>query len=109
MALNTICTFFCFTESICICFAIKRDIFTNLVCFIYIMISFSYVILSSISGFKTATGSYAITGIFVLPLWIYGIQSGFLKDTIKMPITVQYLLCAFLAVGRLLALSAEVG
>ena len=62
----------------------------------------------SISGFKTTTGTYAITGIFVLPLWLYGIQSKFLTDTIGMPLLVQYLLCVFLIGGRFLAFVTEV-
>lgn len=59
------------------------------------------------NGFKTTTGTYAITGIFVLPLWLYGIQSKFLTDTIAMPLLVQYLLCVFLIGGRFLAFVTE--
>ena len=62
-----------------------------------------------ISGFKTPTGTYAITGIFVLPLWFYGIQSKFLTNSVGMPLLVQYLLCVFLIGGRFLAFVTEVG
>lgn len=58
-------------------------------------------------GFKTPVGAYAITGIFVLPLWIYGMTSGFLDDYIGLPAVVQYGLLVLLAGGRLLAMTTE--
>lgn len=59
-------------------------------------------------GFKTPVGMYAITGIFVLPLWIYTMTSGFLDVYLGFPQPVQYLILVILAVGRILALSAEI-
>lgn len=59
-------------------------------------------------GFKTPVGAYAITGIFVLPLWIYGMTSGFLNGYIGLPAAVQYGLLMVLVGGRLLALTTEV-
>ncbi|XP_045172543.1 uncharacterized protein LOC123534382 [Mercenaria mercenaria] len=58
-------------------------------------------------GFKTPVGAYAITGIFVLPLWIYGMTSGFLLDYTGLPLSAQYSLLVLLIGGRLLALSTE--
>ena len=71
-------------------------------------IAFPRILVPFITGFKTPYGTYAITGIFVLPLWLYGIQSGFLKDVIHLPNFAQYFLCVFLVGGRVLAFTTEV-
>ncbi|XP_060606730.1 uncharacterized protein LOC132759023, partial [Ruditapes philippinarum] len=59
-------------------------------------------------GFKTPVGAYAITGIFVLPLWIYGMMSGFLLGYLSVPVSAQYCVLILLIGGRLLALTTEV-
>lgn len=60
------------------------------------------------TGFKTPVGTYAITGIFVLPLWLYGMFNDFLTSTIGLPTTLQVVLLLFLVIGRALAMCAEV-
>ncbi|KAL4223080.1 hypothetical protein ACF0H5_016555 [Mactra antiquata] len=58
-------------------------------------------------GFKTPTGAYAITGIFVLPIWIYCMTSGFMTQILHLPIVIQQCVLITLIVGRLLGLVVE--
>ncbi|XP_065831345.1 CDP-diacylglycerol--glycerol-3-phosphate 3-phosphatidyltransferase-like [Oscarella lobularis] len=56
-------------------------------------------------GFKTLHGFVAITGLFVLPLWIYGMQHG-----LHRPFPAWFYLggLAFLVIGRLMSLAVEI-
>ena len=60
------------------------------------------------TGFKTPVGTYAITGIFVLPLWLYGMSSGFLDEHVGLHWSVKYTCLLFLIGGRLLGFTTEV-
>ncbi|XP_052799889.1 uncharacterized protein LOC128231295 isoform X2 [Mya arenaria] len=59
------------------------------------------------NGFKTPIGTYTITGIFVLPLWLYGMTSGFLSDNFGLDLTIQYVVMVILCGGRVLGLITE--
>lgn len=59
------------------------------------------------NGFKTPIGTCAITGLFVLPLWIYSLQMGVFTHLLPLPGWVQYTLLVSLIAGRVMALVPE--
>ncbi|KAG7218375.1 hypothetical protein INR49_008011 [Caranx melampygus] len=58
------------------------------------------------NGFRTPLGLWVVSGLHLLPLWLYGLQVDLL---LLLPPWVQAVGTMLLAAGRLLALSAEVG
>ncbi|XP_071502644.1 uncharacterized protein [Diadema antillarum] len=59
-------------------------------------------------NFKTLPGTFAILGLFVLPLWLYAHYTGVLGKTLHVPLVVQYAGIGFLSAGRALCFSVEV-
>lgn len=57
------------------------------------------------NGFRTPLGTWVVSGLHCLPLWLYGCQRGFLSQ--YLPPWIQALGTLLLASGRLLALSVE--
>uniref|UniRef100_A0A3B4VIE3 CDP-diacylglycerol--inositol 3-phosphatidyltransferase n=1 Tax=Seriola dumerili TaxID=41447 RepID=A0A3B4VIE3_SERDU len=55
------------------------------------------------NGFRTPLGTWVVSGLHCLPLWLYGLQ----RDLLSLPVWVQALGTTLLVTGRLLALSAE--
>ena len=62
-----------------------------------------------LSGFRTPLGTWVVSGLHCLPLWLYGYQQGLLSSWLYLPLWIQVLGTVLLAAGRLLALSVEVG
>ncbi|XP_043910492.1 uncharacterized protein LOC122787704 isoform X1 [Protopterus annectens] len=60
------------------------------------------------NGFKTPVGFFAIAGLHVLPIWLYGYTHGVLKDALCMPHHFQWLGILLLCAGRILCMSVEV-
>ncbi|XP_053278765.1 CDP-diacylglycerol--glycerol-3-phosphate 3-phosphatidyltransferase [Pleuronectes platessa] len=60
------------------------------------------------NGFRTPLGTWVVSGLHCLPLWLYGYQWGFLSHWLYLPLWIQALGAVLLAAGRLLALSAEI-
>ncbi|XP_035658668.1 uncharacterized protein LOC118403910 isoform X3 [Branchiostoma floridae] len=58
-------------------------------------------------GFKTPAGMFAITGLHVLPLWLYGHEAGVQLYSWHLPHTVHYTAVTLLAVGRALCVPVE--
>ncbi|XP_069766847.1 uncharacterized protein [Narcine bancroftii] len=59
------------------------------------------------NGFKSTLGAFAISGLHVLPIWMYGYHKRVLTDTFLLPITLQRLATAFFICGRLLCMAVE--
>lgn len=59
------------------------------------------------NGFKTPWGIYAITGLHVLPIWIYACQTEILSQIFPIPIVIQMFVILILILGRLLCLRVE--
>ena len=62
----------------------------------------------TISDFKTAMGVTAITGLQVLPMWLYAHYTGVLS-TLHIPGVLQYMGIGVLAASRALCSAVEVG
>lgn len=60
------------------------------------------------NGFRTPLGTWVVSGLHCLPLWLYGYQTGLLSHWLLLPPWIQALGALLLAAGRLLALSAEI-
>ncbi|XP_042269639.1 CDP-diacylglycerol--glycerol-3-phosphate 3-phosphatidyltransferase isoform X1 [Thunnus maccoyii] len=60
------------------------------------------------NGFRTPLGTWVVSGLHCLPLWLYGYQRGLLSSWLYLPLWIQVLGTVLLAAGRLLALSVEV-
>ncbi|XP_052243210.1 uncharacterized protein LOC127853074 isoform X2 [Dreissena polymorpha] len=58
------------------------------------------------NGFKNPMGAFAISGIFMLPVWVYVLQSG-LALTLGLSDVVQQGVLLLLVVGRILAFFSE--
>ncbi|KAJ8280945.1 hypothetical protein GJAV_G00061350 [Gymnothorax javanicus] len=58
--------------------------------------------------FKTPVGFFAIAGLHVLPVWLYGWQKEVLSWPLCVPIWLQIIGVLLLAAGRLLCLCVEV-
>ncbi len=61
-----------------------------------------------VAGFKTPLGILTITGLHVLPMWLYGYQYEVLSQTLFAPNWLQILGILVLAAGRLLGFAVEV-
>ena len=61
-----------------------------------------------LSGFRTPLGVWVVSGLHCLPLWLYAYERGLLSTWLDLPLWIQVMGTLLLAVGRLLALSAEV-
>lgn len=61
------------------------------------------------SGFRTPLGTWVVSGLHFLPLWLYGYQQGLLSHWLHLSPWTQAAGTLLLAGGRVLALSAEVG
>ncbi|XP_029302343.1 uncharacterized protein LOC115017789 [Cottoperca gobio] len=59
------------------------------------------------NGFRTALGTWVVSGLHCLPLWLFGYQRGLLSHWLYLPPWIQALGTLLLAAGRLLALSVE--
>ncbi|XP_030007400.1 uncharacterized protein LOC115431286 [Sphaeramia orbicularis] len=59
------------------------------------------------NGFRTPLGLWVVSGLHLLPLWLYGFQRGLLSHWLDVPLWIQTQGTVMLAAGRLLALSAE--
>ncbi|KAL6471120.1 hypothetical protein MHYP_G00197700 [Metynnis hypsauchen] len=59
------------------------------------------------NGFRTPLGVLTIAGLHGLPLWLYGIQHGFLSLLFHVPHWLQIFCLLLLAAGRLLCLAVE--
>lgn len=59
-------------------------------------------------GFRTPLGTWVVSGLHCLPLWLYGCHWGLLTRWLYLPSWIQTLGTVLLGAGRLLALSAEV-
>ncbi|KAL7400321.1 hypothetical protein ABVT39_010234 [Epinephelus coioides] len=60
------------------------------------------------NGFRTPLGTWVVSGLHGLPLWLYGCQWGLLTHWLFVPPWIQVLGTLLLAAGRLLALSVEI-
>ncbi|KAM7399846.1 hypothetical protein PAMP_019087 [Pampus punctatissimus] len=60
------------------------------------------------NGFRTPLGTWVVSGLHGLPLWLYGDQRGLLSHWLFLPLWIQALGTLVLAAGRLLALTVEV-
>ncbi|XP_073347014.1 uncharacterized protein [Pagrus major] len=60
------------------------------------------------NGFRTPLGTWVVSGLHCLPLWLYGCQWGLLAHWLYLPSWIQTLGTVLLVAGRLLALSAEI-
>ncbi|KAL6115621.1 uncharacterized protein ACO6RY_00425 [Pungitius sinensis] len=60
------------------------------------------------NGFRTPLGTWVVSGLHCLPLWLYGGQRGVLTHWLYLPLWIQVLGTLLLAAGRLLALSVEI-
>nr|XP_033487514.1 uncharacterized protein si:ch1073-145m9.1 [Epinephelus lanceolatus] len=60
------------------------------------------------NGFRTPLGTWVVSGLHGLPLWLYGCQWGLLTHWLFVPPWIQALGTLLLAAGRLLALSVEI-
>ncbi|XP_042343139.1 uncharacterized protein si:ch1073-145m9.1 isoform X2 [Plectropomus leopardus] len=60
------------------------------------------------NGFRTPLGSWVVSGLHCLPLWLYGYQWDLLSHWLSLPPWVQAVGTLLLAAGRLLALSVEI-
>ncbi|XP_039987451.1 uncharacterized protein si:ch1073-145m9.1 [Xiphias gladius] len=59
------------------------------------------------NGFRTPLGTWVVSGLHCLPLWLYWYQWDLLSNWFYLPFWVQALGIMLLAAGRLLALSVE--
>uniref|UniRef100_A0A4W5R3W4 CDP-diacylglycerol--inositol 3-phosphatidyltransferase n=1 Tax=Hucho hucho TaxID=62062 RepID=A0A4W5R3W4_9TELE len=59
-------------------------------------------------GFRTPLGTWMISGLHGLPLWLYGYQRGVLSHPLCAPLWLQTLGTLILAAGRLLGVSVEI-
>uniref|UniRef100_A0A3Q3XKX9 Uncharacterized protein n=1 Tax=Mola mola TaxID=94237 RepID=A0A3Q3XKX9_MOLML len=59
------------------------------------------------NGLRTPLGTWVVSGLHGLPLWLYGCQRGLLSRWLYLPAWGQVLGTLLLAAGRLLALSVE--
>lgn len=67
------------------------------------------VVLSPIvPGFQTPLGTWVVSGLHCLPLWLYIYQWGLLTHWLHLPVWIQGLGTFLLVTGRLLALFVEV-
>ncbi|XP_049432798.1 uncharacterized protein si:ch1073-145m9.1 isoform X1 [Epinephelus fuscoguttatus] len=60
------------------------------------------------NGFRTPLGTWVVSGLHGLPLWLYGCQWGLLTHWLFVPPWIQALGTLLLTAGRLLALSVEI-
>ncbi|XP_059186700.1 uncharacterized protein si:ch1073-145m9.1 [Centropristis striata] len=60
------------------------------------------------NGFRTPLGTWVVSGLHCLPLWLYGYQWGLLSHWLYLPVWIQALGTLLLAAGRLLALPVEI-
>ncbi|KAI3354665.1 hypothetical protein L3Q82_019162, partial [Scortum barcoo] len=60
------------------------------------------------NGFRTPLGTWVVSGLHCLPLWLYGYQWGLLSHWLYLPLWIQTGGTVLLVAGRLLALSVEV-
>ncbi|KAM8768529.1 uncharacterized protein AB9X84_022727 isoform 1-T1 [Acanthopagrus schlegelii] len=60
------------------------------------------------NGFRTPLGTWVVSGLHCLPLWLYGCQWDLLTRWLYLPSWIQTLGTVLLGAGRLLALSAEI-
>lgn len=61
-----------------------------------------------VNGFQTPLGTWVVSGLHCLPLWLYGCQRGLLAHWLHLPLWIQTVGTLLLATGRLLALLVEV-
>ncbi|CAK6970335.1 CDP-diacylglycerol--inositol 3-phosphatidyltransferase [Scomber scombrus] len=59
------------------------------------------------NGFRTPLGTWVVSGLHCLPLWLYGYQRGLLSRWFYLPLWIQAPGTVLLAAGRLLALTVE--
>lgn len=59
-------------------------------------------------GFRTPLGTWVVSGLHCLPLWLYMRHKGLLTHWLQLPVWIQGLGTFLLVTGRLLALSVEV-
>ncbi|XP_069136323.1 uncharacterized protein [Argopecten irradians] len=59
-------------------------------------------------GFKTPLGTYAITGLHVLPIWLYIRTTDFIPGTLYLSPWIQSFVTLFLIGGRLLSFRVEI-
>ncbi|RXM96266.1 Protein phosphatase 1D [Acipenser ruthenus] len=59
------------------------------------------------NGFKSPLGVLCISGLHVLPVWLYGYQKGVLTEVLFVPFTLQCCGIAILTAGRLLCFAVE--
>ncbi|XP_040050511.1 uncharacterized protein LOC120829924 [Gasterosteus aculeatus] len=60
------------------------------------------------NGFRTPLGTWVVSGLHCLPLWLYGAHRGLLTRWLHLPLWIQAVGTLLLAAGRLLALSVEI-
>ncbi|XP_060078025.1 CDP-diacylglycerol--glycerol-3-phosphate 3-phosphatidyltransferase-like [Ylistrum balloti] len=60
------------------------------------------------NGFKTPLGTYAITGLHVLPIWLYGCMKDVIVISLGLSPWIQHFGTLFLIGGRLLSLRVEI-
>lgn len=60
------------------------------------------------AGFKTRWGFAAISGLHILPLWIYAMKTSCLDSMFSMPIYMQAAGLALLLAGRIICMFVEV-
>ncbi|XP_067864312.1 uncharacterized protein si:ch1073-145m9.1 [Heptranchias perlo] len=59
------------------------------------------------NGFKTPVGAFAITGLHVLPVWLYWYHNQVLTEAFLLSFTLQWLATVLLVAGRLLCMAVE--
>ncbi|XP_051891705.1 uncharacterized protein si:ch1073-145m9.1 isoform X1 [Pristis pectinata] len=59
------------------------------------------------NGFKNSLGAFAISGLHVLPVWLYGYHKLVLTNNFPLPLTLQWFTTAFLISGRFLCMAVE--
>ncbi|CAG6007166.1 unnamed protein product [Menidia menidia] len=59
------------------------------------------------NGFQTPLGVWVVSGLHVLPVWMYLSQRGLLSSWLDWPLLIQVTGTLLLVVGRLFALAAE--
>uniref|UniRef100_UPI00398F7507 uncharacterized protein isoform X1 n=2 Tax=Pristiophorus japonicus TaxID=55135 RepID=UPI00398F7507 len=59
------------------------------------------------NGFKTPVGAFAITGLHILPIWLYAYYNPVLTSVLVLPFTLQWFATAFLIAGRLQCMAVE--
>ncbi|XP_033747515.1 uncharacterized protein LOC117332639 [Pecten maximus] len=60
------------------------------------------------NGFKTPLGTYAITGLHILPIWLYICSKDLIVASLQLSPWIQHSVTLFLIGGRLLSLRVEI-